>query len=147
MTTDQDRPIVSFALLSHNETDSLRRLLASVAGRVGVEVRIVDDFSDPPTLAIIDEFRRQYANVHLYQRALRKNFAAQRNFIAGKCRGRYIGRVDADETLPAYFLDNLKTIVGEIDAGGFDAAAFPRINLLGTEPDESFRKEFVAAYG
>ena len=31
--------------------------------------------------------------------------------------------------------------------GGFDAAAFPRVNLLGEEPDEAFRKAFVAAYG
>ena len=147
MDNVQDRPHVSFAILTHNETDTLRRLLNSLVDRPGIEVRIVDDCSDPPTLAIIDGFVRRHANVHLYRRALRKNFAAQRNFIAGKSRGRYIGRVDADEALPGYVIDKLETIVGELEAGGFDAAAFPRINLLGEEPDEAFRKAFVATHG
>lgn len=146
MNSRQDRPLVSFAILTHNETETLSRLLGSLADVPGTEVRIVDDFSEPPTLAIIDGFVRRYANIHLYQRALRKNFAAQRNFIAGKCLGRYIGRIDADETLPRYLIENLEKIVEDLEAGGFDAAMFPRINLLGEEADESFRKEFVAAY-
>jgi glycosyltransferase involved in cell wall biosynthesis len=142
-----DRPLVSFAILTHNETGTLSRLLESLAGVPETEVRIVDDFSDPPTLAIIDGFVRRNTNIHLYRRALRKNFAAQRNFVAEKCLGRYIGRIDADETLPRFFIENLKKIVEDLEAGDFDAAAFPRINLLGEEAGESFIKEFTAAYG
>lgn len=137
---------LSVAILTHNETDTLAELLAFILSypRNDVEIRLLDDYSDALTLEIIRRFQQASPRVHLYQCHLNKNFAIQRNYLHIQCAGEFIFCVDADELPPRYFMDNMDQILEMLDREGFDACAFPRINLMGAVRSEVIKRHKLA---
>lgn len=99
---------ISFSILVHNEGSVLETLLEQImsaikSGDYDSEIVIVDDFStDIETMEIIEKYGAM-DNISVFQRALNKDFASQKNFANSKCTGTYIVNVDADE----YFQDDL----------------------------------------
>jgi glycosyltransferase involved in cell wall biosynthesis len=93
---------LSYAVLVHNEGDSLAKLLAAIrkpARAFAWEIVLVDDFStDPRTCEILSA--EQLAGTKVFKRALADDFAAQKNFLNEQCGGDYIFNLDADELPP-----------------------------------------------
>lgn len=82
---------LSAVILCKNEESTINRALSSVA--FCDEIIVIDDFSTDTTLELIAKHKK----IHLHQRALNGDFAAQRNFGLKKTRGDWILFVDADE--------------------------------------------------
>jgi glycosyltransferase involved in cell wall biosynthesis len=89
---------ISVALLTHNERAEFEWLMAALrpARDVFEEIVVVDDFSDPDFVAAIRQHQRDLP-LRFFQRHLRKNFAAQRNYMKSLCVGRLIFFLDPDE--------------------------------------------------
>lgn len=127
-------PLLSICILVHNNPEEIRRLLAFLHPYTekGVEVCMVDDASDPETVGILESFAT-FPAFRFFRRPLKKNFAAQRNFISAQARGQWIFHLDQDERPPAFFLEEFPTFLAHLEQQGIDAVGFPRINLLGPQ--------------
>src|SRR5204862_2050 len=86
---------ISVAMLTRDETVEFRWLMeALAAARDAIdEIVVVDDFSGPEFVAAVREFEATLP-LRFFQRALAKNFAAQRNYMKSLCRGRLIFFLD-----------------------------------------------------
>lgn len=87
-------PYISYAITVHNEDVSLSQLLVRINEYIHPkdEIVILDDYShNPETLKILSE------QTNVYKRKLNYNYAAQKNYLTSKCRGKYILQLDADE--------------------------------------------------
>ena len=120
---------VSFATTTHNETDSLKKLLEQIFSvkQPLDEVILVDDFSDnEETKKILADAEAKGARV--FQHALNGDFAVHKNFMTSKCKCPYIVNLDADEL----FSDNLLTSFREIIAINEEVDMFrlPRLNKV-----------------
>ena len=103
---------VSFAITTHNETDSLTNLLAQISTLCTVfdEVVIIDDFStNDETKTILDTATKGGAKI--FQHALNSDFATHKNFLTEKCRGDYIFNIDADELLSEKLASTFREIL------------------------------------
>src|ERR1700694_1706437 len=89
---------ISLAMMTHNETAEFRWLMEALVPALDVidEIVIVDDFSGPEFTAAVREFEETMP-LRFFQRALGKNFAAQRNYMKSRCRGGLIFFLDPDE--------------------------------------------------
>ena len=118
---------ISYTILTHNETDSLSKLLEFVFEhkKEDDEIVVVDDYSKKPTREILylyserDDFR-------YYQRKLKKDFAAQHNYANSLCRGDYIFSFDADEVPHEFLIDN----VHELLENEVELIWVPRVNTV-----------------
>ena len=102
---------VSFTILSHNETDSLRKLVTQLNAikTVWDEIIIVDDYSDNlETIKILSWAEETGARI--FRNQLKNDFSQQKNFALSKCKNQYIFNIDADELLD----DNLAKTFKEI---------------------------------
>ena len=120
---------VSFAITTHNETDSLRKLLSQIFSvkQVLDEVILVDDFStNEETQSILADAGTNGAKI--FQHALLGDFATHKNFMTSKCKCPYIVNLDADEL----FSDNMLTAFREIIAINEEVDMFrvPRMNKV-----------------
>lgn len=122
---------ISFGLLTHNEDESLEKLLGSIVGAMinyEYEIVIVDDFSDnPKTKEILKHYAEKH-NAKIFQRSLNNDFAAQKNYMTEKCSGDYILNPDADELFPTYILENIVELIKNNDNP--EIIWFPRINTV-----------------
>jgi len=84
-------PLLSVAIITHNEEQNLPRTLASVAW--ADEIIVVDSGSTDGTLEIARAF-----NARILERPW-PGFAAQKNFAIAECTGDWILSLDADEEL------------------------------------------------
>ena len=106
--------VISYAITTHNETDSLEKLLRFLTKYKDEEDEIVvlDDYSDNERTKEILDFYVDVHQIKFEQRHLNKNFAEQKNYLTGMCSGDYIMNIDADEiphqTLMVYVKDVLK---------------------------------------
>lgn len=104
---------ISYSILTHNETSTLKNLLELLISNKNPrdEIVIVDDFStNPETLKILKTYSGKN-NIRHYKHALNFDFAQQRNYAKSLCKGDYIFAIDADE-LPAIFVvKNLREIL------------------------------------
>jgi len=128
---------VSFALLCHNETDSLKRLLDQLVSPKKYDTEIVVVQDDKPgnnseTNGILANYYR-YHGVNVCYRALNNDFAAQKNYMTEQCTGEYIVNPDSDELLPNYLLENIHLI---IEQNKVDVIWVPRINTVEGLTDE-----------
>jgi glycosyltransferase involved in cell wall biosynthesis len=122
---------ISIALLTHNEALPFRWLMQSLSPALSVldEIVVVDDFSDPDCVETIRGFEDKVP-LRFYQRALRKNFAKQRNYMKSLCRGELIFFLDPDELPSERLLMGLPKILEMMERLDIDACTLPRINIL-----------------
>lgn len=103
--------MISAIVLSHNSGVTIGKTLASLAWCD--ERIVVDDFSTESTVAIAKKH-----NVSLYERDLRDDFAAQRNYGLSKAKGEWVFFVDADEVVSPLLAKEI-TKAMNIDCVGF----------------------------
>jgi cellulose synthase/poly-beta-1,6-N-acetylglucosamine synthase-like glycosyltransferase len=103
---------ISYSILTHNEDESLQKLLEFLVKHKDEEDEIVilDDFSDnPKTIEILDVMTSMY-EMTFEQRHLLKDYAGQKNYLTRMCKNDYIINIDADELPNKYLLHNIKDI-------------------------------------
>ena len=89
---------ISYSLLTHNEDESLLKLLEFLVEHKDEEDEIVilDDYSDnPKTIEILDSMTSIY-EMTFEQRHLLKDYSGQKNHLKNMCTGDYIFNLDAD---------------------------------------------------
>ena len=121
--------VISYAILCHSETDSLRDLIEVVYQNKQKQDEIVivaDTTSTDETLGILTEYKEKY-NITWEKHSLNKDFAQQKNYLNSLCSGRYIFNLDADELPPKYLMDNIHIICSENDC---DLYWVPRVNTV-----------------
>ena len=120
---------ISYALLCHNETDSLRQLLEQLTKERQYDYEIVvihDKGEDSETDDILTNFWRS-DNIIIHERSLNNDYSAQKNFMTEKCSGDWIINPDADEIFPEYVLENIHLIIEQSDT---ECIWLPRINIV-----------------
>jgi glycosyltransferase involved in cell wall biosynthesis len=90
---------------------------------------VVDDFSGPPLAQALERFGAVLP-LRVFRRHLRKNFAAQRNFMKAQCRGRLIFFLDPDELPPPELVRGLPRILEMMERDDIDVCQLPRLNVL-----------------
>jgi len=131
---------ISYAILTHNEGESIEKLFLRLLEYKDLEdeIVVVDDFSDDAlTCQILEDYQRN-KHIRLYRRHLDKDFASQKNFLMSKCKGDFIFNIDADEMVKDGLLINLKEIIAFNP--DVDLYAIPRENIVEGITEEHIRK-------
>lgn len=121
---------VSFTILTHNEEDSLKKLLDQLISvkSISDEIIIVDDYSsNPKTLEVLDWAKTQIG-CRIFQNRLDGDFASQKNFAAEKCTNEFIFNIDADELMDERLASSYKEILA-LNAD-VDLFLIPRVNKV-----------------
>ena len=121
---------VSYTMLTHNETDSLKRLLEQITKYKTTwdEIIIVDDYSDNlPTIKML-EWAQDDLGAKVFRNSLNGDFAQQKNFANAHCTNDYIFNIDADEIMPDFFMENYKEIL--FMNPNVEMYRLPRINTV-----------------
>ena len=104
---------ISYSILTHNEDESLQRLLEFLVKHKDEEDEIVilDDFSDnKKTIEILDVMTSMH-EMTFEQRHLLKDYAGQKNYLTRMCKNDYIVNIDADEIPHKSLMKNLKPVL------------------------------------
>ena len=132
---------LSYAVLLYNERETFTKLVEQLYRHPhSFEIRVVLDGGDPEMRTLLESYAKTHSNFYFYERALNKNFSAQRNFIGAQCQGQYIVRLDADELMPVYFLENSDEILDMFDRKQIDVVRMPRINDVGLSVSDEVKK-------
>ena len=121
---------ISYAMLVHNETDTLENLLQFLVDKKDPEDEIVilDDYStNPKTKEILDGYVSLY-DMKFDRRHLRGDFAGQKNALRLMCEGDWIFNLDSDETPHKMMFKNLKKILEYND--DIEMFYVPRVNTV-----------------
>ena len=121
---------LSYSILTHNETDSLLKLIEFLVKHKDEEDEIVilDDYSDNEKTKEILDTMCSIHEIKFEQRHLLKDYAGQKNYLKNMCTGDYIFNLDADE-LPNKWL--MKNIKGILEANPtIDLYWVPRVNTV-----------------
>ena len=121
---------LSYAILTHNETESLLKLIEFLVEHKDEEdeIIILDDYSDNEKTKEILDTMCSIHEIKFEQRHLLKDFAGQKNYLKNMCSGDYIFNIDADEIPHKYLINNLKSII-EINPT-IDLYYLPRVNTV-----------------
>ena len=133
---------ISYGITVHDEEDELNRLLNILIHKTDVEDEIVVcvDGDNDGVRFVLDSWVQQYAHakmIKVYQRALNKDFAAQKNSVIENSTGDYIFHIDADEYPHENLLLNLKII---LEVNNVDLIWIPRVNTVEGFTDEDVQK-------
>ncbi len=123
-------PTVAGLVLARNEEALLPRALGSL-GQIVDEVVVVDDESTDGTAEVA-----QAAGAQVVRRALRNDFAAQRNAGVERVRSEWIVQLDADEVLEPTIVPLIQRA---IRWGRVDAVFVPLLNRIIERGDEPVR--------
>ena len=121
---------ISYSILTHNETDSLMKLInfLGIHKNKEDEIVILDDYStNKETQKILDTTTSIY-NIKFEQRHLLKDYAGQKNHLKNMCSGDYIFNLDADELPNISLLRNVKDIL-KVNPS-IDLYWVPRVNTV-----------------
>ena len=104
---------ISYSILTHNETDSLLKLVHFLMEHKDEEDEIVilDDYSDNEKTKEILDTMCSIHEIKFEQRDLLKDYAGQKNHLTRMCKGEYIINIDADEIPHKYLMENIKSIL------------------------------------
>lgn len=133
---------VSYAILTHNEDESLEKLLKLLIGykQPQDEIVVVDDFSvNKKTINILNTYKSQ--GVRWAQHALNYDFAQQRNYLKNLCKGDWIFSIDADEIPSVYLLETIHTIINQNNS--VDSYKIHRINKATDYPPQALDARYV----
>ena len=133
---------ISYGITVYNEADELNRLLEILIHKTDEEDEIVIcvDGDDDGVRFVLDSWTQQYAHakmIKVYQRALNKDFAAQKNSVIENCKGDYIFHLDADEYPHEILLSQIKLI---LEMNESDLIWIPRVNTVEGITDEHCAK-------
>lgn len=131
---------ISYSLTTHNETDSLLKLLEFLVEHKNQEDEIVilDDFSDNEKTKEILDTMCSIHEIKFEQRHLNKNFAEQKNYLKDMCTGDYIFNLDADEIPHIFLMKNMKDIIKANPT--VDLYWVPRVNTVNGITQEHINK-------
>ena len=121
---------LSYSILTHNETDSLLKLIEFLVKHKDDEDEIVilDDYSDnEKTNEILDSVVSIY-EIKFESRHLLKDYAGQKNYFKNLCTGDYIFNLDADELPNKSLMKNIKEILDTNQT--IDLFWIPRVNTV-----------------
>ena len=121
---------ISYSILTHNEDESLQKLLEFLVKHKDEEDEIVilDDYSDnPKTIEILDAMTSMH-EMTFEQRHLLKDYAGQKNYLTRMCSGDYVINIDADETPHKWLIKNVKEILESNPT--IDLYWVPRVNTV-----------------
>ena len=133
---------ISYSILTHNETESLQKLLEFLVKHKDEEDEIVilDDYSDnPKTIEILDIMTSMH-EMTFEQRHLLKDYAGQKNHLKNMCSGDYIFNLDADELPHKHLVKNIKPILESNPT--IDLYWVPRVNTV-----EGITQEHINKWG
>jgi glycosyltransferase involved in cell wall biosynthesis len=116
--------------MTHNEKTEFVWLMEALLPALDIidEVVVVDDFSRPEFVESVRHFQERMP-LRFHQRALNKNFAAQRNYMKSLCRGELIFFLDPDELPPDRVVRGLPQILAMMKERDIDACQLPRLNV------------------
>ena len=133
---------VCYKILTHNETDSLEKLLDFLFENIKEKdhIIVVDDYSDAPTRKILSKYveSNQY---DYYQHNLDGDFSKQHNYANSLVREEfdYIFCIDADETPNKWLIENIHEI---LESNDVDLIWVPRVNTV-----EGITEEHIQRWG
>ena len=131
---------ISYSILTHNETDSLEKLLQFLVKHKDEEDEIVilyDYSNNERTKEILDIMTSMY-EMTFEQRNLLKDYAGQKNYLTGMCKGDYIINIDADEIPHEFLIENIKGILEANPT--IDLYWVPRVNTVDGITQEHINK-------
>ena len=101
---------ISYSILTHNEDESLLKLLEFLVNHKDEEDEIVilDDYSDNETTKEILDTMCSIHEIKFEQRHLLKDYSGQKNHLKNMCSGDYIFNLDADELPNKWLVKNIK---------------------------------------
>jgi len=104
---------VSYTILTHCETDSLKKLIEQIVKYKTTwdEIIIVDDYSDNLETIKILGWAQDEIGAKVFRNKLGGDFAQQKNFANAHCTNDYIFNIDADEMIPDFFMEHYKEIL------------------------------------
>jgi len=131
---------ISYSVMTHNETDSLSKLIEFLIKHKDSEDEIVilDDFSDNPKTKEILDIMCSMHSIRFEQRALNKDYGEQKNYLTGMCEGSYIVNIDADELPHKRLMENIKPILESNTT--IDLYWVPRVNTVDGLTQEHINK-------
>ena len=133
---------VCYKILTHNETDSLEKLLDFLFKNIKEQdhIIVVDDYSDAPTRKILSKYveSNQY---DYYQHNLDGDFSKQHNYANSLVREEfdYIFCIDADEIPNKWLIENIHEI---LESNDVDLIWLPRVNTV-----EGITEEHIQRWG
>ena len=133
---------VCYKILTHNETDSLEKLLDFLFENIKEKdhIIVVDDYSDAPTRKILSKYveSNQY---DYYQHNLDGDFSKQHNYANSLVREEfdYIFCIDADEIPNKWLIENIHEI---LESNDVDLIWLPRVNTV-----EGITEEHIEKWG
>ena len=133
---------VCYKILTHNETDSLEKLLDFLFENIKEKdhIIVVDDYSDAPTRKILSKYveSNQY---DYYQHNLDGDFSKQHNYANSLVREEfdYIFCIDADEIPNKWLIENIHEI---LESNDVDLIWLPRVNTV-----EGITEEHIQRWG
>ena len=121
---------ISYSILTHNETDSLLKLIEFIVKHKDEEDEIVilDDYSDNENTKEILDTMSSIHEIKFEQRHLLKDYAGQKNYLKNMCTGDYIFNLDADELPNKFLVKNVKMILEANPS--IDLFWVPRVNTV-----------------
>ena len=121
---------MSYSILTHNETDSLLRLIEFLVEHKDEkdEIVILDDYSDNEKTKEILDTMCSIHEIKFEQRHLLKDYSGQKNYLTRMCKGDYIMNIDADELPTKYLMKTIKTIL--MSNPTIDLYWVPRVNTV-----------------
>ena len=131
---------ISYSILTHNEDESLQKLLEFLVKHKDEEDEIVilDDYSDnPKTIEILDVMTSMH-EMTFEQRHLLKDYSGQKNHLKNMCTGDYIFNLDADELPNEWLVENIKSILASNTT--IDLYWVPRVNTVDGITQEHIQK-------
>ena len=138
---------ICYKILTHNETDSLEKLLDFLFENIKEQdhIIVVDDFSDTPTRKILSKYVLQdkdnLKRYDYFQKKLNNDFAEQHNYANSCVRKEfdYIFSIDADEIPNKWLIENIHEI---LESNEVDLIWVPRVNIV-----EGLTQEHIDKWG
>jgi glycosyltransferase involved in cell wall biosynthesis len=136
---------ICYKILTHNETDSLEKLLDFLFENTKEtdHILVCDDFSESLTRKILSKYVIQDKNnlkrYDYFQHKFEGDFSKQHNF-ANSCVGEefdYIFSIDADEIPNKWLIENIHEI---LESNDVDLIWVPRINTVEGITEEHIQK-------
>jgi len=121
---------ISYSMLTHNETDSLLKLIEFIVKHKDEEDEIVilDDYSDDEKTKEILDTMCSIHEIKFEQRHLLKDYGSQKNHLKNMCTGDYIFNLDADELPNKWLMKNIKSVLEANPT--IDLYWVPRVNTV-----------------
>lgn len=119
---------LSYLITTHNETDSLDKLLSKLVSSLkpNQEIVVIDDHStNPKTLEVFEKYSN---HIQLRLHRLNNNYGAQKNFGIDSCNGEWIFQLDGDEYPTDLLLQHIELLIKQNDNN--DVIWLPRCNYF-----------------